>query len=146
LPFSEKAGFPIFKQYDPIHGITLMFLLRSPPMAVNPVLNNPLQSSTSTFSLGVQSTFQVTGSNFTSSNVTSVIPSSTTTGISWTFPTNNFTVVDANTISLLGTPNQSPGPPGGPTGDLTVTINKGQPNQSSASANNISYNAARARR
>jgi len=111
------------------------------PAAPVPALNNPLQSSTTSFTLGTQSTFQVFGTNFSSTNVTSVDPSSSTAGISWTFPPNNFSVVNSTTISVTGTPSQAQGPPGSGLGNLTVIINKNTTTQSSASANNISYNA-----
>jgi hypothetical protein len=113
-----------------------------PPAVPAPVLDNPLQTSTTSFNLGQLNQFSASGNNFTSANVNTVDISSSTTGISWT--TGNWSVTSSTSLSLSGTPTQSPGPPGG-IGDLIVTINKGQPNQNSASASNISYNAGKRR-
>jgi hypothetical protein len=109
-------------------------------MALNPALTNPLQLSTTSFNLGQSNQFSASGSNFTAANVVSVDISSSTSGISWT--TGNFSVASATSLSLSGTPSQVQGPPGSGIANLTVTINKGQPTQSSGSANNVSYNSS----
>jgi hypothetical protein len=114
-----------------------------PPTVPVPALNNPLQPSTSSFTLGQANQFSVSGTNLSSTNISNVVISSTTSGISWV--TNNFSVTPPATLNLSGTPSQSPLPPGS-IGNLTVTINKNTPNENSAGVGNISYNAVAAGR
>ncbi len=116
-------------------------------MGTQAALNNPLQPSSSVFTSGIQTTFNVAGTNFTSTNITWVQVTSSTTGISWALAPqpNGWNVVNATTLSLTATPTVISSPKdvsklqGDTIGDLTVTINPNSTNQSTASKNNIVY-------
>jgi hypothetical protein len=95
---------------------------------------NPPTLSQTTFTSGTQAKFTASGANLTLGVGTVVITSSNAT---WSPPT--ATPQSDILLCLTSTPTVNAM---GPTGDLTITINKNTANQSSGTATGITYNAA----
>jgi hypothetical protein len=94
-------------------------------------IDNPPTLSQTIFASGIMAAFTASGTRLLQGIGVVEITSS---NVTW--KTINYSIIDDYTLNLNAIPT---GTCLGPTGDITITINKGSPNQSSGTANGITY-------
>ena len=99
-------------------------------------IKNPLDLLQNVFTSGKSSTFTASGAHLLDGVEPMAVTSSNAT---WDIT--DHSVSDDYTLSITATPTVTSA---GPSGNLTIIINKDTPDQSSGTANGITYNAAKA--